>query len=78
VSKLFFTLRKDGSRFRLYRDVDVSQPVRHEDRTLDEVGATLNTGSFVGSMSVEQLPHPTALKAESRNSSPVLALIRIE
>jgi hypothetical protein len=27
--KLFFTLEKQGSQFALYRDVDVSKPVRH-------------------------------------------------
>jgi len=46
--KLFFTIEKEGSRFRLYRDADVSQPVRHEDLTLDEVEETLNTWKLRG------------------------------
>ena len=48
ASKLFFTIEKEGSRFRLYRDADVSQPVRHEDLTLDEVEETLNTWKLRG------------------------------
>jgi hypothetical protein len=36
ASKLFFTLTAEGSRFALYRDVDVSKPVRHDGLTLDE------------------------------------------
>ena len=35
--KLFFTLEKQGSHFALYRNVDVSKPVRHHRLTLDEV-----------------------------------------
>jgi hypothetical protein len=35
--KLFFTLEKQGSQFALYRDVDVSKPVRNHHLTLDEV-----------------------------------------
>jgi hypothetical protein len=37
ASKLFFTLTKEGSRFSLYREADVSQPVRHDGLSLDEV-----------------------------------------
>jgi hypothetical protein len=48
ASRLFFTLDKEGSRFRLYRDADVSQPVRHENLTLDEVEETLNTWKLRG------------------------------
>jgi hypothetical protein len=48
ASKLFFTLSNQGSRFALYRDVDVSQPVRHDGLTLDEVEETLNTWKLRG------------------------------
>jgi hypothetical protein len=48
ASRLFFTLRKEGSRFRLCREADVSQPVRHEGLTLDEVEETLNTWKLRG------------------------------
>jgi hypothetical protein len=48
ASKLFFTLSKKGSRFRLCREADVSQPVRHEGLTLDEVEETLNTWKLRG------------------------------
>jgi hypothetical protein len=37
ASRLFFTLKNHGARFVLYRDTDVSRPVRHECLTLDEV-----------------------------------------
>ena len=43
--KLFFTLTAQASRFALYRDVDVSKPVRHHGLTLDEVDDILNTWS---------------------------------
>jgi hypothetical protein len=48
ASKLLFTLRKEGSRFGLYRDADVSEPVRREGLTIDEVQATLNTWKLRG------------------------------
>ena len=48
ASKLLFNLRKEGSRFGLYRDADVSEPVRHEGLTIDEVQATLNTWKLRG------------------------------
>jgi hypothetical protein len=48
ASKLFFTLTKEGSRFSLYREADVSQPVRHDGLTLDEVEETLNTWKLRG------------------------------
>jgi hypothetical protein len=48
ASRLLFTLRKEGSRFCLYREADVSQPVRHDDLTLDEVEETLNTWKLRG------------------------------
>jgi hypothetical protein len=43
ASKLFFTLKNQGSQFALYRDVDVSKPVRHDGLTLDEVEDILST-----------------------------------
>lgn len=30
ASKLFFTLKNQGLRFSLYRDVDVPEPIRHD------------------------------------------------
>jgi hypothetical protein len=48
ASKLFFTLTKEGSRFGLYREADVSQPVRQDGLTLDEVEEILNTWKLRG------------------------------
>jgi len=48
ASKLFFLMENDGGRFRLYRDVDVSRPVRHEGLTLDEVQEILDTWKLRG------------------------------
>jgi hypothetical protein len=48
ASKLFFALQKQGSRFALYREVDVPKPVRHDDLTLDEVEDILNTWKLRG------------------------------
>jgi hypothetical protein len=48
ASKLLFTLRREGWRFRLCREADVSQPVRHEGLTLDEVEEILNTWKLRG------------------------------
>jgi hypothetical protein len=49
ASKLLFTIERRGSRFALYRDVDVPKPVRHDDLTLDEVEDIYSThGNFVG------------------------------
>jgi hypothetical protein len=48
ASKLSFTLTAQGSRFALYRDVDVSKPVRHDGLTLDEVEEILNTWKLRG------------------------------
>ena len=45
ASKLFFTLTNEGSRFCLYREADVSHPVRHVGLTLD---AALNTWKLRG------------------------------
>jgi hypothetical protein len=41
-------LTAQASRFALYRDVDVSKPVRHHGLTLDEVGDILNTWKLRG------------------------------
>jgi hypothetical protein len=48
ASRLFFKLETRGARFALYRDVDVSQPVRHDHLTLDEVEDVLNTWKLRG------------------------------
>ena len=48
TSKLFFALTVEGSRFALYRDVDVSKPVRHDGLTLDEAEEILNTWKLRG------------------------------
>jgi hypothetical protein len=48
ASRLLFTLSKDGSRFSLFRDTDVPQPVRRRHLTLDEVEETLNTWKLRG------------------------------
>jgi hypothetical protein len=48
ASKLFFTLTRQESRFGLYRDVDVSKPVRHAHLTLNEVEDILNTWKLRG------------------------------
>jgi hypothetical protein len=48
ASKLFFTLTAEGSRFALYRDVDVSKSVRHDGLTLDAAEEILNTWKLRG------------------------------
>jgi hypothetical protein len=48
ASELFFTLKSQGSRFALYRDVDVAEPVRHDNLTLREVEDILNTWKLRG------------------------------
>ena len=48
ASKLFFTLKSQGSRFVLFRDVDVPKFVRHDGLTLDEVEDILNTWKLRG------------------------------
>jgi hypothetical protein len=48
ASKLLFTMQNQGARFGLYRDADVSSPVRHEGLTLDEVEDILNTWKLRG------------------------------
>ena len=48
ASQLLFSMENQGGRFRLYRDADVSRPVRHEGLTLDEVEEILNTWKLRG------------------------------
>jgi hypothetical protein len=48
ASQLFFTLKIEGQRFALYRDVDVPEPVRHDGLSLDEVEDILNTWKLRG------------------------------
>jgi hypothetical protein len=48
ASRLFFSMENEGGRFRLYRDADVSPPVRHEGLTLDEVEEILHTWKLRG------------------------------
>jgi hypothetical protein len=48
ASKLLFKLQKNGTRFTLTRDVDVSASVRHENLTLEEVEDILNTWKLRG------------------------------
>jgi hypothetical protein len=43
AKKLLFTLEKHGARFTLARDVDVPEPLRHENLDLEEVEDILNT-----------------------------------
>jgi hypothetical protein len=48
ASKLFFTLERQGARFNLCREADVSPPVREEGLTLGEVEETLNRWKLRG------------------------------
>jgi hypothetical protein len=48
ASKLFFTLKNQGLRFSLYRDVDVPEPIRHDGLSLDEVEDILNIWKLRG------------------------------
>jgi hypothetical protein len=48
ASQLFFSLKTQGQRFALYRDVDVPQPVRRNGLSLDEVEDILNTWKLRG------------------------------
>ena len=45
---LLFTLEQQGTRFALMRDADVSNPVRHENLTLEEAEEILNTWKLRG------------------------------
>ena len=48
ASRLLFSMENEGGRFRLYRDADVSRPVRHDGLTLDEVEEILDTWKLCG------------------------------
>jgi hypothetical protein len=48
ASKLSFTLENQGSHFVLFRNADVSRPVRHDGLTLDEVEDILATWKLRG------------------------------
>ena len=48
ASKLFFTFERQGARFNLCREADVSRPVREEGLTLDEVEDLLNRWKLRG------------------------------
>jgi hypothetical protein len=48
ASELFFSHKRRGSRFALYRDVDVPKPVRYDDLALGEVEHILNTWKLRG------------------------------
>ena len=48
AEKLFFTVEKDGDRFTLRRQIDVSAPVTEENLTLDEAEALLDTWKLRG------------------------------
>jgi hypothetical protein len=46
--QLYFSVEKRGSRFSLYRDVDVREPVRREDLTLEKAEELLSTWKMRG------------------------------
>ena len=48
ASKLFFTLKRNGSLYGLYRDADASRPVQHKNLTLVEVEEILNRWKLRG------------------------------
>jgi hypothetical protein len=48
AAKLYFRLEKAGSRYSLYRDVDVREPVRREGLTLGEAEELLGTWKLRG------------------------------
>jgi hypothetical protein len=48
AEKLLFELQAEGQRYTLTRHIDVSEPVRHENLTLDEVEEILNTWKLRG------------------------------
>ena len=48
AAKLLFDVQNQGDRFTLSRSIDVSKPVRHENLTLDEAEALLNTWKLRG------------------------------
>ena len=48
AAQLFFDVEKHGAKFTLYRDVDVPEPVRREDLTLEEAEELLDTWKLHG------------------------------
>lgn len=48
AAQLFFDVEKHGSRYTLYRDVDVPEPARREDLTLEEAETLLDTWKLHG------------------------------
>ena len=48
AGKLHFEVEKTGSKFSFYREVDLSEPVRHDDLTLDEAEDLLNRWKLRG------------------------------
>ena len=48
AGKLYFKVDTNGSRFSLYRDVDVAEPVQHDDLTLEEAEDLLNKWKLRG------------------------------
>lgn len=48
ATKLLFDVGKHGSRFSLYRDAGVPEPVRREDLTLEEAEEILDTWKLRG------------------------------
>jgi hypothetical protein len=48
AERLFFQVHKQGTGFTLTRHVDVAQPVRHENLTLEEAEEVLNTWKLRG------------------------------
>jgi hypothetical protein len=48
ATELLFEVKKQGARFTLTWEADVSAPVRHENLTLDEAEEVLSTGKLRG------------------------------
>jgi hypothetical protein len=48
ADKLLFEVQKQGDRFTLSRSIDVSNPVRQQNLTLDDAEALLNTWKLRG------------------------------
>jgi hypothetical protein len=48
AGRLFFSVEKEGDRYRLYRDVDVSRPVSREGLTLGDAEDLLSTWQMRG------------------------------
>jgi hypothetical protein len=48
ADKLLFEVQKQGDRFTLSRNIDVSKPIRQQNLTLDDAEALLNTWKLRG------------------------------